>query len=123
MIPRLALPPSPALLALILVAFALPGLAGHDPWRPFDVVGVEIVHQMHLSGDWLVHDLDADHVERLPGIVPGEAGQRERDEDQREQRGRGRQGEARDHRSNEKGQLALPLRRAEAAAQAAGFFV
>ncbi len=54
MIPRLALPPSPALLALILVAFALPGLAGHDPWKPFDVVGVEIVHQMHVTGDWLV---------------------------------------------------------------------
>lgn len=54
MIPRLALPPSPALLALILVAFALPGLAGHDPWKSFDVIGIEIVHQMHVTGDWLV---------------------------------------------------------------------
>ena len=54
MLPRLALPPSHALLILIALAFVAPGLVGHDPWRAFDVIAIEIVHQMHLSGDWVV---------------------------------------------------------------------
>jgi len=54
MIPRLPLPPAPAVVALIVAAFALPGLTVHDPWKPFDVVGIEIVSQMMLTGDWLV---------------------------------------------------------------------
>ncbi len=52
--PRISLPPTPAVLLLMVAAFALPGLTVHDPWKPFDVIGVEIVHQMHLTGDWLV---------------------------------------------------------------------
>jgi 4-amino-4-deoxy-L-arabinose transferase-like glycosyltransferase len=54
MIPRLALPPAPAVLALIALAFVLPGLAGHDPWKAFDAISIEIAHQMHVSGDWVV---------------------------------------------------------------------
>jgi len=54
MLPRLALPPSHAVLALIALAFVAPGLVGHDPWRAFDVIAIEIVQQMHLSGDWIV---------------------------------------------------------------------
>ena len=54
MLPRLALPPSHAVLLLIALAFVAPGLVGHDPWRAFDVITIEIVQQMHLSGDWLV---------------------------------------------------------------------
>jgi 4-amino-4-deoxy-L-arabinose transferase-like glycosyltransferase len=54
MLPRLALPPSHAVLILIALAFVAPGLVGHDPWRAFDVIAIEIVQQMHLSGDWLV---------------------------------------------------------------------
>lgn len=49
-----ALPPSRSLLALLALAFVLPGLLAHDPWKSFDAIGVEIIHQMHLSGDWLV---------------------------------------------------------------------
>ena len=52
--PRLALPPSHAVLAVLALAFVAPGLVGHDPWRAFDVIAIEIVHQMHLSGDWIV---------------------------------------------------------------------
>ena len=52
--PKLELPLSPALLALIAVAFVLPGLTGHDPWKQFDVVNVEIARNMLHSGDWLV---------------------------------------------------------------------
>jgi 4-amino-4-deoxy-L-arabinose transferase-like glycosyltransferase len=54
MLPRLALPPSHAVLALIALAFVAPGLVGHDPWRAFDVIAIEVAHQMHLSGDWVV---------------------------------------------------------------------
>ncbi len=54
MIPRLALPPAPAVLALIALAFIAPGLAGHDPWKSFDAIGIEIAHQMLVSGDWIV---------------------------------------------------------------------
>jgi 4-amino-4-deoxy-L-arabinose transferase-like glycosyltransferase len=54
MLPRLALPPSQAVLILIALAFVAPGLVGHDPWRAFDVIAIEITHQMHLSGDWIV---------------------------------------------------------------------
>lgn len=54
MLPRLPLPPSRAALLLIAAAFVLPGLAAHDPWKTFDAIAIEIAHQMHLSGDWLV---------------------------------------------------------------------
>jgi len=54
MLPRLPLPPSRAALLLIALAFALPGLVGHDPWKAFDAIALEIAHQMHQTGDWLV---------------------------------------------------------------------
>ncbi|MBI2754243.1 MAG: hypothetical protein HYX46_12175 [Betaproteobacteria bacterium] len=54
MIPRLELPPSRAVLVLVALAFALPGLVGHDPWKSFDAIAIEIVSQMHRTGDWLV---------------------------------------------------------------------
>ena len=54
MIPRLALPPRPAVLALLALAFALPGLIGHDPWKSLDAITIEIAHQMAVTGDWLV---------------------------------------------------------------------
>lgn len=52
--PRFALPPSPAALAAIALAFVLPGLAGHDPWKSHDALGIGIVYQMALSGDPIV---------------------------------------------------------------------
>ena len=52
--PRLELPPSRLVLVLIALAFALPGLVGHDPWKTYDAVAIEIISQMHLGGDWLV---------------------------------------------------------------------
>jgi 4-amino-4-deoxy-L-arabinose transferase-like glycosyltransferase len=54
MLPRLQLPPSHAVLLVLALAFVAPGLVGHDPWRAFDVIAIEIVQQMHLSGDWIV---------------------------------------------------------------------
>jgi 4-amino-4-deoxy-L-arabinose transferase-like glycosyltransferase len=52
--PRLSLPPSHAVLVLIALAFVVPGLVEHDPWRAFDVIAIEVVRQMHLTGDWVV---------------------------------------------------------------------
>jgi 4-amino-4-deoxy-L-arabinose transferase-like glycosyltransferase len=60
MLPRLPLPPSRAVLLLIAAAFALPGLAGHDPWKTFDAIALAIAHHMHVSGDWLVPRLAGD---------------------------------------------------------------
>jgi 4-amino-4-deoxy-L-arabinose transferase-like glycosyltransferase len=54
MLPRLSLPPSHAVLLLLALAFVAPGLVGHDPWRAFDVIAIEVAHQMHLTGDWTV---------------------------------------------------------------------
>jgi 4-amino-4-deoxy-L-arabinose transferase-like glycosyltransferase len=54
MIPRLSLPPNPATLALIALAFALPGLAGHDLWKTHDAIALGIVHDMATRGTPLV---------------------------------------------------------------------
>ena len=54
MIPRLVLPPNPATLALIALAFALPGLTGHDLWKTHDAIALGIVHDMATSGQPLV---------------------------------------------------------------------
>ena len=54
MFPRLALPPKPGTLALIALAFALPGLFGHDLWKTHDAIGLGIVHDMATRGSPLV---------------------------------------------------------------------
>ena len=43
-----------ATLALIALAFVLPGLAGHDLWKTHDAIGLGIVHDMATSGAPLV---------------------------------------------------------------------
>jgi 4-amino-4-deoxy-L-arabinose transferase-like glycosyltransferase len=54
MLPRLQLPPSPAALAVLALAFVLPGLLAHDPWKTHDAIGISIAHNMAQSGDALV---------------------------------------------------------------------
>jgi 4-amino-4-deoxy-L-arabinose transferase-like glycosyltransferase len=59
MIPRRAIPPlrlplPPAALALMALAFALPGLAGHDLWKSHDAIGLGIVYDMAKSGELIV---------------------------------------------------------------------
>jgi len=53
-LPPLRLPPSVAALAAIALAFVLPGLAGHDPWKTHDAIGIAIAHGMVTSGDAIV---------------------------------------------------------------------
>src|SRR6266704_2152020 len=57
MTPRITLPLAPTLFALLLLAYLLPGLVGHDPWKIHDAVGVGIVHQMLQHGQWIVPHL------------------------------------------------------------------
>ena len=52
--PPLRLPLPPAALALMALAFALPGLAGHDLWKTHDAIGLGIVHDMVKSGEFIV---------------------------------------------------------------------
>jgi len=54
MLPRLTLPPSNATLALMALAFALPGLTGHDLWKTHDAIGLGIVYDMATGGNPLV---------------------------------------------------------------------
>lgn len=53
-LPRFSLPPSPVALAAIALAFVLPGLALHDPWKTHDALGIGIAWQMAASGDFVV---------------------------------------------------------------------
>ena len=41
----------------LVLAFALPGLFNHDPWKAFDVISIELIQQMHRTGQWLVPQL------------------------------------------------------------------
>ena len=52
-LPRIGLPLPPAALAVMALAFVLPGLAGHDPWKSHDALGLGIVHAMAEGGDAL----------------------------------------------------------------------
>ena len=54
---RIALPLSPVLFALLLLAYLLPGLVGHGLWKSEDAIGLGIVHQMLDHGRWLVPHL------------------------------------------------------------------
>jgi len=54
---KIPLPPAPALFALLLLAYLLPGVIGHDPWKAEDAIGIGIVHQMLEHGRWIVPHL------------------------------------------------------------------
>jgi 4-amino-4-deoxy-L-arabinose transferase-like glycosyltransferase len=52
--PPLRLPLPPTALALMALAFVLPGLAGHDLWKSHDAIGLGIVYDMAKSGELVV---------------------------------------------------------------------
>jgi len=52
-----ALPLAPALLVLVAAAYVLPGVLAHDPWKTEDAIGIGIVHQMLVHGQWLIPHL------------------------------------------------------------------
>jgi 4-amino-4-deoxy-L-arabinose transferase-like glycosyltransferase len=51
---HLQLPASGAALAALALAFVLPGLMGHDPWKSHDALGIGIAWEMARSGDPIV---------------------------------------------------------------------
>jgi 4-amino-4-deoxy-L-arabinose transferase-like glycosyltransferase len=51
------LPLASALLAALAAAYILPGLLAHDPWKTEDAIGIGIVHQMLVHGQWLIPHL------------------------------------------------------------------
>jgi len=57
MLPRLTLPLSKTMLALLAIVFATTGLLTHDPWKSLDAISIEIAHQIVTHGDWLVPHL------------------------------------------------------------------
>jgi 4-amino-4-deoxy-L-arabinose transferase-like glycosyltransferase len=52
--PPLRLPLPPTALALMALAFVVPGLTGHDLWKSHDAIGLGIVNDMYKSGELLV---------------------------------------------------------------------
>jgi 4-amino-4-deoxy-L-arabinose transferase-like glycosyltransferase len=54
MLPRLALPPSPAFVAILAALFIVPGLAGHGLWKTQDAIALGIAHAMSVDHDLLV---------------------------------------------------------------------
>lgn len=59
-LPSLQLPPGTLFVGLLSLAYALPGIFGHAPWKPEDAIGVGIVHQMLEHGNWLIPHLAAE---------------------------------------------------------------
>ena len=49
-----ATPVKTALFLLVVLCWLLPGLVGHDPWKPHEAHTMGVVYSMIKSGDWLV---------------------------------------------------------------------
>ncbi len=47
-------PVKTALFIIICVAWILPGLIGHDPWKPDESLAFGVVHSMLQEGNWLI---------------------------------------------------------------------
>ncbi|MGE5617264.1 MAG: ArnT family glycosyltransferase, partial [Bacillota bacterium] len=42
------------IVAVIAAMYVLPGLVGHDPWKPDEAYIFGVVYHMLQSGDWIV---------------------------------------------------------------------
>ena len=49
-----ATPAKTALFLLVVLCWLLPGLVGHDPWKPQETQTLGVVYGMLQSGDWLI---------------------------------------------------------------------
>lgn len=56
----IAFPPRGLLLALLAALYLLPGLLGHDPWKPEDAPTIGVAYAMLREGYWLVPHLAGD---------------------------------------------------------------
>ena len=62
-----ATPAKTALFLLVVLCWLLPGLVGHDPWKPQEAQNLGVVFAMLHSGDWLIPTLAGEpYLERTP---------------------------------------------------------
>jgi 4-amino-4-deoxy-L-arabinose transferase-like glycosyltransferase len=60
-------PAKTALFLVVCVAWLLPGLVGHDPWKTDEAIAFGVVNEMLRSGDWLVPALAGEtYLEHAP---------------------------------------------------------
>ncbi|KMN37593.1 hypothetical protein VI26_02925 [Chromobacterium sp. LK1] len=63
------LPPIPVwLLLLIAAAWLLPGLVGHEPWKPDEAYTFGLVRHIALTGDWVVPTLAGEPFMEKPPL-------------------------------------------------------
>ena len=62
-----ATPAKSALFLLVVLCWLLPGLVGHDPWKPQEAQTLGIVYGMLQGGDWLIPALAGEpYLEKPP---------------------------------------------------------
>lgn len=54
--------------ALLCVAWILPGLVGHDPWKPDEAYSFGLVYHMLQTGDWVVPTLAGEPFMEKPPV-------------------------------------------------------
>ncbi len=54
--------------ALLCALWMIPGLVGHDPWKPEEAAIFGVVHQLMQGGDWLVPTLAGEPFLRHPPL-------------------------------------------------------
>jgi 4-amino-4-deoxy-L-arabinose transferase-like glycosyltransferase len=59
-----------ALLIVLCLAWLIPGLVGHDPWKSDDAATFGVVYHILLSGDWLVPHLAGAVALEHPPLYP-----------------------------------------------------
>ena len=60
-------PAKTALFVVVCLAWILPGLVGHDPWKSDEAIAMGVVSEMLRSGNWLVPTLAGEpYPERAP---------------------------------------------------------
>jgi len=59
---------APFLLGLLCLAWILPGLVGHDPWKPDEAYSFGLVNHILKSGDWVVPTLAGEPFMEKPPL-------------------------------------------------------
>ncbi|MEO8164054.1 MAG: hypothetical protein ABI619_01530, partial [Betaproteobacteria bacterium] len=61
---------NPVTLAVVLcIAWILPGLIGHDPWKPDEAHTFGVVYQLLKDGDWIVPTLAGEPYFNKPPLI------------------------------------------------------
>jgi 4-amino-4-deoxy-L-arabinose transferase-like glycosyltransferase len=63
-----ALTPARMMAATIVLALLLPGLLGHDPWKPDEAYTFGVVHHILATGDWIVPTLAGEPFMEKPPL-------------------------------------------------------